>query len=87
MPEEGICKKSHVQIFRNEEMLEIVRAAAAIGIDKVRLTGGEPLVRKGILSLVEQIKAVPGIRTVVMTTNGILLKENARLLREAGLTG
>lgn len=85
MPEEGVCKKSHVQIFRNEEMVELVKAAAGLGIDKVRLTGGEPLVRKGILSLVEQIKAVPGISTVVMTTNGILLPEMARPLREAGL--
>lgn len=85
MPEEGIQKKAHFQIFRNEEMLELVRAAADLGIDKVRLTGGEPLVRKGILSLVEQIKNVPGISTVVMTTNGILLEEKARLLREAGL--
>jgi cyclic pyranopterin phosphate synthase len=85
MPEEGVPKISHDRIFRNEEMLELVRAAAGLGIDKVRLTGGEPLVRKGILSLVEQIKAVPGIKTVVMTSNGFLLGENARRLREAGL--
>src|SRR6202035_1035653 len=56
-----------------EEIAQVVRAASTVGIDKIRLTGGEPLVRRGLPGLVEQIVAIPGIKDVGLTTNGILL--------------
>lgn len=85
MPPEGVEKKSHGQIFRNEELLDLVTSAAGLGIEKVRLTGGEPLIRKGLLSLVERIKAVQGIRELTLTTNAVLLENFAAPLKEAGL--
>lgn len=85
MPPEGVEKKEHARIFRIEELVELAEAAAALGIRKVRLTGGEPLVRKGVLSLVEGIKAIPGIETLSLTTNGLLLTSLAGDLKRAGL--
>lgn len=85
MPEDGVCKKEHTQMLRNEEMLKIVKVAAAEGVKKIRLTGGEPLVRKGILDLIREINQIPGIEDICMTTNGILLKDQAVALKEAGL--
>lgn len=85
MPEEGICKKTHQEILRLEEMLRIVRVGAALGIEKVRLTGGEPLIRKGIVSLIETITQIDGINEVTMTTNGILLDDMLDKLHQAGL--
>jgi len=85
MPEKGICKKSHQDILRLEEMIKIVKAGAALGIEKVRLTGGEPLIRKGIVSLIKTINEVDGINEVTMTTNGILLEEMLDDLHDAGL--
>ena len=85
MPEEGVCKKAHTQMLRNEEMLEIVKVAALEGVKKIRLTGGEPLVRKGIVDLIRGINEVVGIEDICMTTNGILLNNQAMALKEAGL--
>ena len=85
MPEEGIHLKRHNDIISYEKMVEIVEAAARLGIDKVRLTGGEPLVRKGVSYLIERIKAVPGIEEVALTTNGVLLTDMAVELKKAGL--
>jgi cyclic pyranopterin phosphate synthase len=68
-----------------EEIARFVRAATAVGIDKIRLTGGEPLVRRGLADLVAQIAAIPGITDVGLTTNGILLAPMAQALYEAGL--
>jgi cyclic pyranopterin phosphate synthase len=68
-----------------EEIERVVRVATTVGIDKVRLTGGEPLVRKGLPRLVEMIAAVPGVKDVGLTTNGILLAPMARALWDAGL--
>ena len=68
-----------------EEIERFVRVAAGLGIDKVRLTGGEPLVRRDLPKLVEMLAAVPGIKDVGLTTNGILLAPMARALRDAGL--
>lgn len=68
-----------------EEIERIVRVAASMGVEKIRLTGGEPLVRKGIVELVARIAAIPGIRDLAMSTNATLLAEYARALREAGL--
>ncbi len=85
MPPEGVPWRPHDQILRYEEIEVIVRAAAALGISKVRLTGGEPLVRLGIVDLVRSIACVPGIDDLAMTTNGLLLSRYAAVLAEAGL--
>ena len=75
MPEEGVKSLSHAEILTYDEILRICRCAADLGIRKIKLTGGEPLVRKGCASLAKQIKAIPGIEKVTLTTNGILLAE------------
>lgn len=85
MPEEGVPSLSHEDILSYEEILRLVRIAAKTGIKKIRLTGGEPLVRRGIESLIKDIKSVPGIETVGITTNGILIPEKIDSLAEAGL--
>ena len=85
MPEEGICKKQHQELLTEEEMIMAIRAAASIGIHKVRITGGEPLVKKNILSICRQASQVPGIRELCITTNGILLPQLAVPLRQAGV--
>lgn len=85
MPAEGVQLLPHQDILTFEEMTEVVREAVSLGIDKVRLTGGEPLVRRGIIDLVRMIGRVPGIKDYAMTTNGILLTESARDLRAAGI--
>ena len=85
MPAEGICKKRHEDMMTEEETIRAVRAAASLGISKVRITGGEPLVKKNILSICENTAAVPGIRQVCMTTNGTLLAGMAGPLKEAGV--
>ena len=85
MPEEGVCKLPHERILTLEEVAEIAGAAVELGITKIRLTGGEPLVRRGIVDLVRQLRALPGLRELVLTTNGILLPELAQPLRDAGL--
>jgi len=85
MPETGVEKLSHSDILSVEEIIEIARAAAALGVRKIRITGGEPLVRKGILDIVRGIAEIPEIREVCMTTNGTLLSEFAEPLKKAGL--
>lgn len=85
MPEDGVCLMDHSEILSFEEITEVVRVAVALGIDKFRITGGEPLVRKDILTLVSQIASVEGVKDLSMTTNGIFLEEMAKPLKEAGL--
>jgi len=85
MPEEGVVKKTHPDILSYEKIVAIVRAAVGLGIDKVRLTGGEPLVRKGIVQLVRELKTIPGLKEVGLSTNGVLLTAMARELKQAGL--
>lgn len=85
MPEEGVPSCSHDDILRYEEIERVVRAAAALGIRKLRLTGGEPLVRLGIVDLVRALARIPGIEDIAMTTNGILLSRYAVPLAAAGL--
>jgi GTP 3',8-cyclase len=85
MPEEGIELMKHDDILTFEEMVAIVNEGVGMGIKRVRLTGGEPLVRKGIVSLVEMLTRVEGIEEVSMTTNGTLLHEYARALASVGL--
>jgi cyclic pyranopterin phosphate synthase len=85
MPEEGIPLISHEEILTYEEMLRMVRVFAREGISKVRLTGGEPLVRKGIVDFISRLSQIEGIEDLSLTTNGILLKEFAPDLKRAGL--
>ncbi len=85
MPEDGVAQCSHEDVLRYEEIEIVARAAAELGIHKLRLTGGEPLVRAGLVSLVRSLAKVPGIDDLSMTTNGILLSRYAQELAEAGL--
>ncbi|MCL1847697.1 MAG: GTP 3',8-cyclase MoaA [Coriobacteriia bacterium] len=85
MPEEGVPPKSHDAMLTLEEIASFVAIAASEGFSRVRLTGGEPLVRLGVVDLVAQIARTPGIERVAMTTNGILLPKYAAALKEAGL--
>ena len=86
MPEEGVKKLRHDDILSPEEIENIVSSAAKLGIKKVRLSGGEPLVRKGILQIIELVAKIPGISEVTLTTNGSLLAGYAASLKKAGLT-
>jgi len=86
MPLEGVPWKPRGDILSLEQIAQIVEAAAGLGFQKVRLTGGEPLVRKGIVHLVESIATIPGIEEVAMTTNATLLSHLADDLATAGLT-
>jgi len=85
IPEEGIIKKCHSDILSMEEIEEIVKVSTKLGVNKVRLTGGEPLVRRGIVGLVQKISEIPGINEVALTTNGTLLGQYAKDLKKAGL--
>ena len=85
MPEQGVPLCSHNEILSYEDLLRIARAAARLGIEKVRVTGGEPLVRKGLVGFLARLNAIPGLAEVVLTTNGLLLAEQAADLRAAGL--
>jgi len=85
MPPGGVVSIPHENILRYEEIVRIVRLGTELGITKVRLTGGEPLVRAGIVSLVAMLAAIPGVDDLAMTTNGMLLAEYARELASAGL--
>ncbi len=85
MPPEGVPPRSHGEILRFEEIERVVRVATRLGIDKVRLTGGEPLVRRGVEDLVRIIAGIPGIYDLALTTNGMRLAEMASGLKAAGL--
>jgi len=85
MPGEGIPLLKHEDILTFDEIADFVKVAAAKGISKVRITGGEPLVRKGIVTLTSMIAAVRGIKDLSITTNGTLLKKFAGDLSKAGL--
>jgi cyclic pyranopterin phosphate synthase len=85
MPEEGVKPLQHSDILRYEEITTIARAAANLGIRFIRLTGGEPLARLGLINLVAALAAIPGIEEISMTTNGTLLAKYAEQLAAAGL--
>jgi cyclic pyranopterin phosphate synthase len=85
MPAEGIPLMQHNDILTFEEIMEVVDAAITMGVDKIRITGGEPLVRKGIVNLVQMIASKPAIVDLGMTTNGQLLEQFAQPLKDAGL--
>lgn len=85
MPAEGVPLLAHDEILRFEEIVEAVRAAVGLGINKVRITGGEPLVRRGVVDLVRMLAAIDGAEDLAMSTNGTLLAEHADALAAAGL--
>ena len=85
MPAEGVQKRRHEDMLTEEETVLAVTAASELGIRKVRLTGGEPLIKRNILTLAEKVASVPGIQEVCLTTNGILLPRFAKSLRAAGV--
>jgi cyclic pyranopterin phosphate synthase len=86
MPEEGLPWINKAEILTYEEIAEIVRAAAKVGVRSIRLTGGEPLIRKDLDQLVGMIAATPGIEDIALSTNGLLLAEQVQGLVAAGLT-
>ena len=85
MPPEGIINKPHEELLTLEEIVRLVSIFTSLGISKIRLTGGEPLVRRGIVNLVESLASVEGIEEVFLTTNGTLLSFYAEGLKKAGL--
>ncbi len=85
MPPEGVECVGHSEILRFEEMLRVVEAGVALGITKYRITGGEPLVRKGIVDFVRMVKRTAGVESVALTTNGVLFADMGEALRDAGL--
>lgn len=82
-----MCKREHGEICSIEELAEMGAAAVACGVKKIRLTGGEPLVRRGVLTLCERLRELAGLRELAVTTNGSLLPAMAADLRRAGWTG
>lgn len=85
MPEYGIVKKRHDEILTEEEIIFAVNAAASVGIEKIRITGGEPLIKPNIISICSKIAKVPGIKELCITTNGIFLLEKAGALKNSGV--
>jgi cyclic pyranopterin phosphate synthase len=85
MPEEEYKWLPRDRLLRFEEIARLVEVFSGLGVDRVRLTGGEPLLRQDLAALVRMLAAKPGVRDLALTTNGILLAEQARGLREAGL--
>ncbi|MBO8127027.1 MAG: GTP 3',8-cyclase MoaA [Firmicutes bacterium] len=85
MPEEGVEFKPHPEILTYEEIERVIRAAVPLGITKIRLTGGEPLVRKDLPDFIKKIRSIPGIEEIALTTNGTFLPKYAYALKEAGL--
>lgn len=86
MPE-GVQDVGMKNILTFEEIWEIVRTGVSLGITHIRITGGEPLVRKGCVNLIRGIREIPGVETITMTTNGVLLGNYAKQLKEAGVDG
>lgn len=87
MPAEGVPMKSHDSILSFEELLRLTRNFAELGIRKVRVTGGEPFVRKGVTEFIDEITRLRGIDSVYLTTNGVLLSANLARLIDAGISG
>jgi len=85
MPEEGIVKTEHGSILSYEELLLIAETAVSLGIEKIRITGGEPLVRSGITGFLAKVAAIPGLKHLALTTNGMLLGQMAAEIYQAGV--
>lgn len=86
MPLEGVPRFAKEKIMSFEEIARLIKILSELGIRRVRLTGGEPLIRKNLPTLIEKIRSVPGIEEVLLTTNGLLLKDQAKDLKSAGLS-
>ena len=86
MPAEGLPWLKKAEILSYEEIMRLAQISVALGIEQIRLTGGEPLVRRDLPELVRQLHAINGLRSLSLTTNGILLKQQAHALADAGLT-
>lgn len=85
MPEDGIAKRPHEEMLTFEEIVSAAEAAVSLSIRKIRITGGEPLVKRGIIGLCSSISAIDGVEELCMTTNGTLLPQYAEQLKEAGV--
>lgn len=85
MPEEGIEKRSHEEMMTAEETIDAAKAAVSLGINKIRITGGEPLIKRGIVNLCRKIAEIDGLRELCITTNGTLLRQFAKELYDAGV--
>ena len=85
MPAEGVPATAHTDILRYEELLRVAQAAVSLGIDRFKVTGGEPLVRRGITDFIRTLKSLPGVKQVTLTTNGLLLPSLLDGLLDAGL--
>lgn len=86
MPESGIEKRSHDDMMHMDEFLIAARAAVSLGITKIRITGGEPLVKRGIVKFCKELGEIPGLKELCITTNGALLAQHAQGLKDAGVT-
>ena len=86
MPEEGVEKRAHGDICSLEELRDMAAAAVRCGVKKIRVTGGEPLVRRGAVDFCRMLSEIPGVEELCLTTNGSLLAEQAAALREVGVT-
>lgn len=86
MPEEGVEKRAHGDICSLEELRDMAAAAVRCGVKKIRVTGGEPLVRRGAVDFCRMLAEIPGVEELCLTTNGSLIAEQAATLREAGVT-
>lgn len=87
MPECGVEQLSHAQIMRFEELLHVCRILSRLGISKFKVSGGEPLVRRGVCDFIGDLKRLPGVEQVTLTTNGVLLEQNLAGLQHAGIDG
>jgi len=85
MPRDGLAKLRHEDVLTYEEILRLATIAVNLGVNKIRLTGGEPLIRKGLFQLLPTLVSLPGLKDISMTTNGIYLKENLEKIKSAGI--
>lgn len=85
MPADGVRKCSHTDVLSYEELHRIAMSAVDIGVEKIRITGGEPLVRKGVVGFLAGLRQIPGLKKLVLTTNGVLLEKMAEELKLAGV--
>ena len=85
MPEQGVKHLPHKEILSYEEILRLIHVAISCGVTKIRITGGEPLTRKGLICFIEQLRLLRGLDDVTLTTNGVLLASCAGELKKAGL--
>jgi len=85
MPENGVDLTTNDKLMSNEELNKILSLFVKAGVTKIRLTGGEPTVRKDLIDIIKMIKSYPEIKTIAMTTNGLVIKNKLKALQEAGL--